>query len=313
MQAALAIALAVLCLQALGGAAWWWWSRNLAPSVPARDRALSGGETPLGDEDGGGVPAATRPVVVLVHGILGFGTLGIGRTRVHYFRRVARRLTGRGLDVAIVRLPPLGGTPARARALIDQLAQLPHRDIVIVAHSLGGLDARWALARIGADRVRAVITIGTPHRGTPIADALARGPAARLRGALTRLGIGSDGVDWLTTERLTAFNREIADVPGVIYASVVTATAERRRIHPLLWVTHAFLAGHGPSDGLVPASSQVWGHVVATAEVDHWAQIGWSGGHDAAALVERALEAIRALPGAEAPRQLPAPARALAS
>lgn len=233
-------------------------------------------------------------IVVLIHGILGFGSIGLGRARVHYFRRVARRLEARGVGVHVVSLPMLGGVPARGLALLAQLDKLPpEARLVLVAHSLGGLDARWAIARGGlASRVHALLTIGTPHHGTPIADALARGPAVWLRRALARLGLGSDGVDWLTTARLAEFNRETPDVPGVTYACVVSATADPRRVHPLLRVTHGFLAGGGPSDGLVPASSQVWGTVVAEAEADHWAQIGWSGRHDAAALIERALESV---------------------
>jgi triacylglycerol lipase len=263
------------------------------PSEPERSEGESRTEPPA--------------TVVLIHGILGFASIGLGRARLHYFRRVARRLEARGVDVHVVSLPKLGGVPARGLALLAQLDKLAHDvPLVLVAHSLGGLDARWAIARGGlSTRVRALVTIGTPHRGTPIADALARGPAVWLRRALARLGLGSDGVDWLTTEKLAAFNRETPDVPGVTYACVVSATADARRVHPLLRVTHGFLAGCGPSDGLVPASSQTWGTIVAEAEVDHWAQIGWSGRHDAAALVERALDAVT--PGGLARSSSPPP------
>lgn len=324
--AMLSAVVAVLVLQAVAGGVWWWWHRQdrLLPPGPPVDEArpalppaaalvalprptAAPAPAPVAASVPARPPAAApaRTAVVLVHGILGFGSIGVGRARIHYFRRVARRLEARGVDVTIARLPMLGGVPARGLALCAQLDQLPHEHIVLVAHSLGGLDARWALARGGLGaRVRTLITIGTPHRGTPIADALARGSAATLRRALARLGLGSDGVDWLTTERLATFNREVADVAGVTYASIVTATANPRRIHPLLRVTHAYLASAGPSDGLVPATSQAWGAVIAEAEVDHWAQIGWSGRHDAAALVERALEAVRVLPAGKTPRQL---------
>ncbi len=210
------------------------------------------------------------------------------------------------MDVSVVRLPMLGGTPVRGQVLLEFLEQLRSDRVVIVAHSLGGLDARWALARGASKKVTALVTIGTPHRGTPVADALVRGPAAQLRRALARVGMGSDGVDWLTTEKLATFNQETPDVEGVTYVSVVAATRERRRVHPLLRPTHAYLSGHGASDGLVPAWSQAWGEVIAEAEIDHWAQVGWSGGYDAAALVERALEAVHALPSGATPKQLPA-------
>ncbi|MBZ0239005.1 MAG: hypothetical protein K8M05_42230, partial [Deltaproteobacteria bacterium] len=122
--------------------------------------------------------------------------------------------------------------------------------------------------------------------------------------ALARMGVGSDAVDWLTTERLARFNEEIADVPGVRYACVVGATADARKVHPLLRVTHTFLRAHGPNDGLVTAASQSWGEVITEAELDHWAQVGWAGGHDAAALVERVLAHLGALPPPDPPRLL---------
>ena len=45
----------------------------------------------------------------------------------------------------------------------------------IIAHSMGGLDARHAIAHVPglAGRVATLVTIGTPHRGSPVADAIA--------------------------------------------------------------------------------------------------------------------------------------------
>ena len=303
MLYALVIAIAVLCVQALVAAAWlgWRWAQRAAPPALPPPRIEHAPDQPPATG-----PAALAPgaAVVLVHGFLGFGSIGVGRARIHYFREVARRLERRGVEVHAVRLPPLGSTPDRAQALVAQLERVKSANVVIVAHSLGGLDARWAIARGGCDRVRALVTIGTPHRGSPIADAFARGPGARLRGALARMGVGSDAVDWLTTERLARFNEEIADVPGVRYACVVGATADARKVHPLLRVTHTFLRAHGPNDGLVTAASQSWGEVITEAELDHWAQVGWAGGHDAAALVERVLAHLGALPPPDPPRLL---------
>jgi hypothetical protein len=52
---------------------------------------------------------------------------------------------------------------------------------------------------------------------------------------------------------------------------------------------------------------------VAEAEIDHWAQVGWSGGHDAAALLERALDSLHLLPPGPSPRLLTAPIPATAA
>jgi triacylglycerol lipase len=215
--------------------------------------------------------------VVLVHGIFGFASLGVGPVRVDYFRRVARQLAAAGVPAVAPPLPPLGAVPARAAALAFALDPLPYERVILVAHSMGGLDARWAIAQGWAPRVAALLTIGTPHRGTPVADRLVRAPLA------------GPALDWLTTARLAGFCRLAPDVPGVRYASIVGATADRARVHPLLRASHAWLlAQAGANDGLVPAASQRWGEVLGEEELDHWAQIGW-GRHDAAALLLAAL------------------------
>jgi triacylglycerol lipase len=261
-----------------------------------------------------GAPAivrrAQRPGVVLVHGLMGFDQLGVGPTRVDYFRGVRARLEDAGLEVITARMSPMGSLPVRAAELARQIEQLPHDRLVMIGHSMGGLDARWAIAREGlAARTAAVISIGTPHRGTPIADLLALRPIDRARRAMARFGLSSEAIDWLTTARLAALNLELTDVPGVRYACLITATADRSRVHPLLRAPHAYLArSHGASDGLVPRSSQLWGEILAEEEIDHWAQIGWSAAHDAAAMILRALSVLGELP--PDPRRALPPARA---
>jgi pimeloyl-ACP methyl ester carboxylesterase len=64
---------------------------------------------------------------------------------------------------------------------IEQVCeQSGHRRVDIVAHSLGGLVARYYVQRLGGDaRVRTLVTLGTPHSGTRAVPALAPHPLAR--------------------------------------------------------------------------------------------------------------------------------------
>jgi len=65
-------------------------------------------------------------------------------------------------------------------ALGDALASVPElagRDVVMLAHSRGGVVARYMMnlyalpdGRPAGERVRALVTLGTPHRGSPGAD-----------------------------------------------------------------------------------------------------------------------------------------------
>jgi triacylglycerol lipase len=168
----------------------------------------------------------------------------------------------------------------------------------IIAHSMGGLDARYAIAKLGiASKVASLTTIGTPHRGTPLADVGARvlGDGLGVRRVLTKLGLGLDGVSDLTTDKMREFNTSVADARGVAYACVVSAVAGGvRGVNTLLAPTYLFLRDRaGRNDGIVPASSQHWGEVLLEIDADHWAQIGWSGTYDALKLYSELFHKLR--------------------
>ncbi|MFJ8850221.1 esterase/lipase family protein [Streptomyces sp. NPDC102437] len=59
-------------------------------------------------------------------------------------------------------------------------ARTGHREVDIVGHSLGGLIARYYVQRLGGDqRVRTLITLGTPHGGTAVAPLASAHPIVR--------------------------------------------------------------------------------------------------------------------------------------
>lgn len=126
-----------------------------------------------------------RHHVVLVPGFFGFANLG----DFAYFAHV-RDLLGEagpplGLEgeVRVVHTEPTASLPRRAALLAEAVSALlddRDGDVTLVGHSSGGLDARL-LVEPGvtlptsadlercARRVRAVVTISTPHHGTPLA------------------------------------------------------------------------------------------------------------------------------------------------
>lgn len=241
---------------------------------------------------------STRPrnyPIVLAHGILGFDAIRVGSVSRDYFRGVPARLRELGADVHVVRLPPLGRIAPRAAALAEQVRSIDAERVIIVAHSMGGLDARYAIAELGLhERVAALVTIGTPHRGTPVADGGASmGGFVRLARTLRLLDADLAAIGDLTTRSMEEFNRRVRDVPGVMYLSYVGAP----RVHSVNAVLRAsmrFLARRaGPNDGLVPVESQRWGRVLGEIDADHWAQIGW-GGFDAAGFYEDVVLGLRA-------------------
>lgn len=277
------IALVVLAALAGGGLALWWWLRDRARPRLRRRRF---------------VPARPRYPVVLVHGLFGFDELVVGKVRHAYYRGVREVLVKDGHAVQVARLPAAGAITVRAAGLAALVNASDSKRVNVIAHSMGGLDARYALSRLGlAKRVGVVVTVGTPHRGSPIAD-LSSSLMDRLglAKALSMAGVSVDALRDLTRESLARFNEEVPDAKGVAYASVVGIVRQVKRASPLLvpsclWLNQTV----GDNDGVVPADSQRWGHVLSEIDADHWAQIGWSKHFDAAAFYRDLLRELRAM------------------
>src|SRR5260370_42271499 len=114
-----------------------------------------------------------RTPVVLVHGLLGFGRYQVaGYTLTNYFPGISEALEQAGNRVLIPNLSPTGGTAQRAKQLKDFLLEhSPNEPVHLLAHSMGGLDSRYMISRLGmANHVLTLTTLGTPHRGSSFAD-----------------------------------------------------------------------------------------------------------------------------------------------
>lgn len=271
MSTFVVIALLLVLLVAVAAVAW----LRVTPAAPGDDAAplIPGVEVlPGPTERGPPLP------VILVHGLFGFDRIGVPGARFDYFRGIAKHLEELGCHAHAVKLPMAASVPARAKELVAAIAALPYARIDLIAHSLGGLDARYALTHLGlASRVRSLVTVGTPHRGSPIADYVVKGPIGAARKLIGAIGMPMEALEWLTTESLERFNADVPDVPGVRYACVVGGLHRIDSVVPLPLVpAHAYLRRvAGVNDGLVPVSSQYWGETLAEIEADHFAQIGW--------------------------------------
>jgi len=236
--------------------------------------------------------AKPRLPVVLAHGFLGFDEIELGPSKALYFRGIGAHLEKLGAQVYSPRVPAGASIASRAQVLADLIRALPEPRVNIVAHSMGGLDARYAISQLGLqDKVASLITVGTPHLGTPLADAgnLLFGPITKALRKLFDMTAFAD----LAAAGMRRFNETVRDVAEVMYGSVVGKSG-RLRTNPLLWPSHVFLAERaGPNDGVVPASSQAHGEVLREIDADHWAQIGWGRGFDANAFYEDLLRELR--------------------
>jgi len=108
----------------------------------------------------------SAPTVVLIHGLFGFTRL----LWLEYFAQARALFEQMGMRVVLPSLPWSGSIEQRACSLAAQLASEPG-PLYLVAHSMGGLDARCWISHLGgAAKIASLTTLATPHRGSPVAD-----------------------------------------------------------------------------------------------------------------------------------------------
>jgi CheY-like chemotaxis protein len=96
------------------------------------------------------------------------------------------RLDRNAISHASVDLEPVGGpidgyVPALQAAVEELCAATGATQVAIVAHSMGGLVARAWMRAHGSARVARLITLGTPHHGTSLANFGPGANAAQMR------------------------------------------------------------------------------------------------------------------------------------
>lgn len=164
------------------------------------------------------------------------------------------------------------------------------KKVNIIAHSMGGLDIRYAISKLGmVDKVSSLTTISTPHYGTSLAEWALSTPSSLkdlLADLLNWLGnslypqIRSDVLS--ATEELTRdyvinkFNSEISDIPSVKYYSYSGASGKgsQSSINKILVPLNAHIyKNEGINDGFVSETSGHWGEFLGQTELSHIEQI----------------------------------------
>lgn len=175
--------------------------------------------------------------------------------------------------------------------LINELTDdIPGGKVNIVAHSMGGLDMRYALSKLDIARnVSSFTTVSTPHHGTSLAELTLKTPEA-IRDKL------ADFLDWMgdriyphtksdsvaSAAQLTRkyineqFNPAITDVDDIPYYSYTSAvgkgTQEPIRVIARYQNKHIY-ENEGPNDGMVSVESATWGEHIKTSKLSHLEQM----------------------------------------
>ncbi|MGN1338850.1 MAG: esterase/lipase family protein [Oscillospiraceae bacterium] len=214
----------------------------------------------------------TKYPILLVHGVF-FRDSHI----LNYWGRIPAELEANGAVIFYGEQQSAASVEKSATELAERIETLVRKTgcgrVNIIAHSKGGLDSRYAISRLGADKyVASLTTINTPHHGCLFAEYLLNNaPDSFVKtveniynSAFRRLGDHEPdflaAVSDLTNSSCEEFNKNTPDMPGVMYRSVGShARCSKSGRFPLNMSYPLVKKYDGDNDGLVALTSAPWG------------------------------------------------------
>jgi triacylglycerol lipase len=233
--------------------------------------------------------------IVLAHGLLGWDAIG----PIDYWWGIPSGLESGGATVIISQVSAANASEVRGEQLLAELQRLKaaygYSKFNLIGHSHGGQSVRY-VAAVAPSLVASVTTIGTPHTGSPVADAIKAGTSATgttawvasvvnaLASLISYLSGDPDlaqdseaAMNSLTTSGAAAFNTSYpqgkptstcgqgaASVNGVRYYSIGGTSVVTNVLDPgdaLLSITSTTF-GSAANDGMVGQCSAHWGTVL---------------------------------------------------
>ncbi len=228
--------------------------------------------------------------VLMCHGYGGF-TMLLTPAPLH---NSCMRLRGYGIHAFAPNIVPYATIEIRAEQwaeVIQKLiSQYGYEKMNVVAHSMGGLDIRYAISNLSmADSIASLTTVASPHHGTSLAELVLNTPET-LKEKLGELidwfgesiypGQKSDAVaaveqltrDYITTE----FNPNTPDAKQVLYFSYSAAVGKgtKEPLNPIYRLQNQLIyQNEGVNDSFVTVKSAKWGKHINTLPISHLEQI----------------------------------------
>lgn len=212
---------------------------------------------------------STRYPLLLVH--------GVGFRDFHYFNywgRIPRELVRNGAKVYYGHQEAWGTIEDNGQILKDKIKEILEETgcgkVNIIAHSKGGLDARYMIGHFRmSPYVASLTTINTPHRGSRLVDFLKKLPDGIYRTICNmidryfgRMGDKNPRAYVASRQLSEAFAREFnekyPDEEGIYYqsyASLMKHGLSSKLLCVPYWILKALDA---PNDGLVTVESAAW-------------------------------------------------------
>lgn len=254
---------------------------------------------------------ANRYPIILAHGIARFDflrnffsdrfealglNLAANNDGLHYFKGIAGHLRANGFDVHHSSVSFAAGVERRAQDLRNEVQNVLNatgkQKVHIIAHSMGGLDARHMIVDLAmGDRVASLTTIGTPHLGTSFANwglSNQGDEFIRIVGNIIDLA----GFKDLTLEACANFNARAEGqeaTNSIVYQTYAGSQDQNLIFTPLQQSWEIINRHEGSNDGLVSTKSQAWQPRLTGSEgtakeikqnvfpvpVDHLNEVGW--------------------------------------
>lgn len=234
---------------------------------------------------------STRYPIVLMHG---FG-VGASFRRGGHLHKEAMHLRSRGVRAVAPNVSPYNTVRARSKMWEQRLTRVLDETntdrLSLITHSMGGLDARYLISKLGwHDTVEVLVTVSAPHRGSSVASLILNQPDALRKWF-------ADMADWLGTHILedgsanirqalqeltpeymqNTFNEEVPNHPDVRYWSYGCQAGRGTSIpiDPIFrYLNNHLYEQEGVNDGIVSVESARWGTYLGTVDADHARQVG---------------------------------------
>ena len=225
---------------------------------------------------------ATKYPILMLHGV-GFRDFKY----VNYWGRIPKVLSENGAVIYYGNQEAFASIEHNGKQIKHRILEICEQQhcnqVNIIAHSKGGLDARYVITACDmGEHVASLTTISTPHKGCHFVDVLIsivpEGLYQRLShifdGFFHRIGDAYPDFYTVTHQFSTTwtkqFNEVIKDDPKVYYQSYMSLM-HGAFSHKLLTIPYLFIKLiDGKNDGLVSEESAKWGNLRKTFVNEHY-------------------------------------------
>ena len=233
----------------------------------------------------------TKYPIVLVHGML-LKDFKLYRS----FRKIRDHIKNVGYKVYATNQDGIGSIENNAKQIKEEILKILEIEDVdkvnIIAHSKGGLDARYMISMLEMENhVASLTTLSTPHYGSKLSSTILKMPKwlAKFLAFWINLvyKIFKDKKPdilklayELTDTHMINFNEKVINSPLVYYQSYSASLDNKKSFLMLLPYKITKILEKDQTDGIVSVSSSTWGEYKGNIpnDYDHLKMVGAYGG-----------------------------------